>query len=181
MDDHEGSQNRSNILDAVSDWIKLLALIVLVAEGILIVVMTQTPDTYQYKAFYPVIIVILLVIIVIGVFFDRYLQRPNVKRDTREVTSSESVFFRFGSIDDREISEALRNMGDGINKALTIDHPIFRKAILRKIYTFSADVNNWENGQLYVGPTDSQEYLLELYRGAKETVFSTSVKDFFDQ
>src|SRR5262249_34953465 len=101
--------------------------------------------------------------------------RPN----TNGAIDLGSILSKFGSINDRETAEALKNMGDGITKALKIDNLIFRKAILRKIHNFSADVNNWENGQLYVGPMDSQEYLLELYRDAKETVFSTSQKDFF--
>ncbi|HEY0736753.1 MAG TPA: hypothetical protein VGD69_17675 [Herpetosiphonaceae bacterium] len=180
MSRNDKNENRSSILDAVSDWIKLLALVVLVAEGILIVAMTQTPDTNEYKVFYPVMIVLLLVIIVIGIFFDRFTQRPSIKRTSKEVTNFENIISNFGSINDKEISDALRNLGQGITKALSIDHPIFRKAILGKVYNFSADVNNWENGQLYFGPLDSQEYLLDLYRDAKDTVFSTSVKDFFE-
>lgn len=181
MNGNDKKEHRSTILDSISDWIKLLALVVLVAEAILIVAMTQTPDTNEYKVLYPVMIVLLLVIIVIGIFFDRYTQRPTATEGSKEVTNFDTIISHYGSTNDKEISEALKNLGQGITKALRIDHPIFRKAILGKIYNFSADVNNWENGQLYFGPFDSQEYLLDLYRSAKETVFSTSVKDFFEQ
>ena len=177
----ERNKGWSTILNAVSDWIKLLALVVLVAEAILIAAMTQTPESSPRRDWYPVIIVGLLVLIVIGIFFDRYLQRPSIKKGPNTTPNIESIISSIGTSDDKEIAAALKNVGNGISKALENNNPIFRKVISRKINNFSADVNNWKNGQLYVGPTDSKGYLLELYKNAKESVFSTSVKDFFLQ
>lgn len=67
--------SRLNILSAVSDWLKLLALTVLVAESIIIVAMQITPQSNPIAPWYPLFMLLFLVVVVIGVFVDRYLGR----------------------------------------------------------------------------------------------------------
>jgi len=64
------SESRSGILSAISDWLKLLGLIVLVAEAFLttVIVKTGQPDPYVSLG------IGLLGLIVIGLFYDRYIQ-----------------------------------------------------------------------------------------------------------
>lgn len=68
------NQSKVGILAAVSDWLKLLALVVLVAEGMIIVAMQLTPDTNPLKQWYPVFMLLFLIIVVVGVFIDRFTQ-----------------------------------------------------------------------------------------------------------
>lgn len=64
------TESRAGVLSQVSDWLKLLALIVLATEALLtaVVVKTGEPDPYIALG------LTLLGLIVVGVFFDRYLQ-----------------------------------------------------------------------------------------------------------
>lgn len=73
---------KNGILNAISDWLKLLALIVLVAEAFLtaIVFMTGRADPYAALG------IGLLGVIVAGFFYDRYLQSESPKKVTKEVT-----------------------------------------------------------------------------------------------
>ena len=68
-------KSRAGILNAVSDWLKLLALIVLVGEAMIIVAMRSTPASNPLTSWYPVFMLLFLVVIVIGVFVDRNAQR----------------------------------------------------------------------------------------------------------
>jgi hypothetical protein len=66
---------RSGILAAVSDWLKLLALIVLVAEAVILIAMRITPSSNPLTSWYPVFMLLFLIVVVVGVFWDRYTQR----------------------------------------------------------------------------------------------------------
>lgn len=68
-------KSRTGILNAVSDWLKLLALIVLVAEAMIFVAMRTTPESNPLSKWYPLFMLLFLVVVVIGVFVDRNAQR----------------------------------------------------------------------------------------------------------
>ncbi|MEP2937119.1 MAG: hypothetical protein ABJM06_01910 [Gilvibacter sp.] len=70
-------EKRSSIIDAVSDWIKLLALIVLVAEAVILVAMWQTPHDHSMYPIYPFIMVFLLLIVIVAVIYDRTQERKS--------------------------------------------------------------------------------------------------------
>jgi hypothetical protein len=70
--------NRKGILGAVSDWLKLLALIVLVAEAVILIAMRITPSDNPIYPWYPVFMLLFLVVIVVGVFVDRSGERKTV-------------------------------------------------------------------------------------------------------
>jgi len=66
--------SRLNILNSISDWLKLMALIVLIAESAILLAMKLTPNTQPIYAWYPIFMLLFLMAVVVGVFFDRYLQ-----------------------------------------------------------------------------------------------------------
>ena len=68
---------RVSILDSISDWLKLLGLIILVAEGVILLAMKMTPSSYEITKWYPLAMLLFLLFIVIGVFADRVLQRKS--------------------------------------------------------------------------------------------------------
>ena len=72
-----GKEKRSSIIDAVSDWIKLLALIVLVAEAVILVAMWQTPHESSIYPMYPFIMLFLLLIVIVAVIYDRSQERKS--------------------------------------------------------------------------------------------------------
>lgn len=74
-------ESRSTILSAVSDWLKLLALVVLVAEAVVLVAMKLTPETNPLYAWYPLFMLLFLCVIVIGIFVDRYLQSTHERNE----------------------------------------------------------------------------------------------------
>lgn len=68
-------RDRAGILSAVSNWLKLLALVVLVGEGVIITAMTLTPQSHPLKGWYPLFMLLLLLVIVVGIFVDRVGER----------------------------------------------------------------------------------------------------------
>jgi hypothetical protein len=74
----ETKAGRKSILGAVSDWLKLLALIVLVAEAVILIAMQITPSDSPIYPWYPVFMLLFLVVIVVGVFVDRSGERKTV-------------------------------------------------------------------------------------------------------
>jgi len=78
-------KNWKDIIPTISSWLKLLALIVLVASTFIIIAMFITPRNSTYFSIYPITLVVLLVIVIIGLFIDRhdervYTTRPEVTR-----------------------------------------------------------------------------------------------------
>ena len=69
--DETQSQDRPRILAAISDWLKLLALVVLVLEAFLFLVVFKTGTAEWYVV---ILGVGALALIIIGLFYDRYLQ-----------------------------------------------------------------------------------------------------------
>ena len=69
------AKGRSGILSQISDWLKLLALLVLVAEVLVIAAMKMTPDGHPMHGWYPALMLLFLAIIVVGVLIDRYGER----------------------------------------------------------------------------------------------------------
>jgi hypothetical protein len=68
------TENRIGVLGAISDWLKLLALVVLVCEAVIIIAMRTTPESNPLAAWYPVFMILLLLVVVVGVFVDRFAQ-----------------------------------------------------------------------------------------------------------
>ncbi len=71
----KNKEERSSILAEISNWLKLLGLVVLVAEGIIILAMNMTPTDHPISSWYPIFMLLFLIIIVVGVFMDRFHQR----------------------------------------------------------------------------------------------------------
>jgi len=85
-------QEWSKILPAISTWLILLGLIVLVAATFIIIAMLITPKDDRNFAIYPYALLGLLLIIIIRVFFDRKNERDTKKREgTLDITNENKV------------------------------------------------------------------------------------------
>ncbi|WP_435577693.1 hypothetical protein [Gilvibacter sp.] len=69
------NEKRSSIIGSISNWIKLMALIVLVAEVIILLAMSQTPVDSKLYVIYPIMMFLLLLIVIGAVIFDRTQDR----------------------------------------------------------------------------------------------------------
>lgn len=86
------TETRSGILAAVSNWMRLLALVVLVAEAAILAAMKLTPATSPIHQWYVVFMLAFLFVVVVGVFADRFLQHRAGKDDlTLDVGEKEWV------------------------------------------------------------------------------------------
>jgi hypothetical protein len=105
------SESRAGILSAISDWLKLLGLIVLVAEAFLttVIVKTSQPDPYVTLG------IGLVGLIVIGLFYDRYIQ-ARIPR---------------GSIGDHHTADSKRNTNPEQLDGLIADAPISAQNVAR--------------------------------------------------
>ena len=74
------NEKRSSIIGAISNWIKLLALIVLVAELIIVLAMSQTPVDSSLYVVYPIMMFLLLLVVIGAVIYDRtQVRKSNVQ------------------------------------------------------------------------------------------------------
>jgi hypothetical protein len=68
-------EKRSTIIDAVTDWRKLISLVALILESCLGYAMFKTPPENPNFFWYPVMMFVLVVIVVLVLIFDRYSER----------------------------------------------------------------------------------------------------------
>lgn len=69
------TENRNGTIPLITNWLKLLALVVLVAEAVILAAMSMTPDSNPLKSWYPVFMLLFLLVPVIGLFYDRQMER----------------------------------------------------------------------------------------------------------
>lgn len=86
----------STILNSISDWLKLLGLIVLISEAVIIIAMVQTPKDSPLYIWYPIVMICFLIIIVIGLFWDRHNERMKPQKvflgeDDRQLNINENL------------------------------------------------------------------------------------------
>lgn len=175
------ARNRVPILAQLSDWLKVIGLIILVGEAILVTMVMTSDKDDPLRAFYFGGAVFLLLVVVGGLITDRYLQHKRKIRLDSIAGAGEISYSTPLRIDDEAIAAVLDRMKKCVSAALIIKHPVFRKAIRLKLERSLEDFSDWQHGQFYVGPDDSTEVLVDLYRTAKDSVFSTSIKDFAPQ
>ncbi|PHR14952.1 MAG: hypothetical protein COA40_01965 [Aequorivita sp.] len=84
-------ENRSSILDSVSNWIKLVALIVLVMEAILLLAMTLTPASEPIFTLYPILMLLLALAVLAALFVDRLQHRKSDIEKIRATTELQRV------------------------------------------------------------------------------------------
>lgn len=68
-------EKRTSIINSISNWLKLLALLVIVAESIILVAMYLTPSNYPVFPWYPFVMIFLIVVVIVAVFVDRFSER----------------------------------------------------------------------------------------------------------
>ncbi len=73
MAKNSSPESKASIISAVSDWLKLLALIIVVADGLLAVAYYSTKDSDPFRKYYFPLMIGLFALIVVGVFLDRLL------------------------------------------------------------------------------------------------------------
>lgn len=71
----ESDSTRAGVLRSVSTWLQLLALIVLAAEAVLLFALSKAPESDPLRPWYVPLMLSFLGLVVIGLFFDRYLQQ----------------------------------------------------------------------------------------------------------
>ena len=101
---------RTGVLNAVSNWLKLVALIVLVAEAMILAAMKLTPETNPLSSWYPLFMLFFLLVVIVGVFFDRYTQTKiksqlTLELEDRRVTVETANLTRTaGELQNRDIT-----------------------------------------------------------------------------
>lgn len=96
-------EKRSTILDSVSNWIKLVALIVLVMEAILLLAMTLTPASEPIFTLYPILMLLLALAVLVALFVDRVQHRKSDIEKIRATAELQKVQ-QTVKIDTKEIS-----------------------------------------------------------------------------
>jgi hypothetical protein len=121
------SESKASIIGAVSDWLKLLALIVLVSEGVLAAAYYSTKDTDPFRKYFFPLMIAFLALIVVGVFVDRalvsrapYSQASAADGTPRQVALVSRWYFKSG-ITEEELN--LTIIGNRVTGKRTTRHP----------------------------------------------------------
>jgi hypothetical protein len=95
-----GDKARIGILREISDWLKLLGLIVLASEGILVIAYNSTEKTDPARKYFFPLMIGLFASIVIGVFVDRFANRsatnPHLYNDGQQYALTTRWYFKSG-------------------------------------------------------------------------------------
>jgi hypothetical protein len=135
-------KGRVSILGAVSDWLKLLALIVLVSEASLPVAYRFTKENDRMRPYFLPLMIGLLIVIVVGVFFDRWLSsRPHSQLRSAEgrfLHLATRWYFKSG-ITEEELQ--IRMDGHSVSGKRITKHPKGKVTVY--------DVTGWNFGFTY--------------------------------
>jgi hypothetical protein len=146
-------RGRVAILSAVSDWLKLLALIVLVSESLLVLAYQYTKENDPMRPYLLPLMIGLFGVIAIGVFFDRWLSsRPASQTrpgEGRFLHLATRWYFKSG-ITEEELQ--IRISGHLVSGTRTTAHPKGRVT--------QYDVTGWNFGSTYW-----LEYHLQMENG----------------
>lgn len=71
------TEKRTSIIASISDWLKLLALVILIAEAVILLAMWQTPSEKPIFIIYPIVMILLLVVVIAAVLYDRKSERES--------------------------------------------------------------------------------------------------------
>ncbi len=154
------------ILSSLSDWLKLLGLIVLVAEATILTAIATDFET-SFKGWYPVAMLLFLAVIVIGIFIDRKQPSrviPNLSTNIPESSND-------------KLNEIIENL-DISDK---FEVKVFKDEIISEIGNFLIKTRDWRNGQLRVPSGRYSQVLLDLYENAESNIFSTTIKDYLTE
>jgi hypothetical protein len=135
-------KGRVAILSAVSDWLKLLALIVIASETLLALAYRSTKDTDPMRPYFLPLMIGLFAVIVVGVFFDRW----SSSRPRSQLGSAEGRFLHLATrwyfksgITEEELT--IKVAGHSVTGTRTTKHP--------KGKTTVYDVTGWNFGFTY--------------------------------
>ncbi|MHA2066991.1 MAG: hypothetical protein ACXABY_21705 [Candidatus Thorarchaeota archaeon] len=106
------NEGKGGILAAISTWLQLLGLVVLAAEAVILAAIAVTPESNPLAPWYPVFMLLFLLVLIFGVFFDRFTERRSHLLVSTEGISSElrepiSVEMSSKSITKREVEKKL--------------------------------------------------------------------------
>jgi hypothetical protein len=119
------TEKRVAILGAVSDWLKLLALIVLASEALLVFAYSSTKEGDRGRPYFVPLMIGLFTVIVVGVFFDRWLSSRSGSQsrssgDDRFLHLATRWYFKSG-ITEEELK--IRINGNSVSGTRTTKHP----------------------------------------------------------
>ncbi len=117
-------KGRVAILSVISDWLKLLGLIVLSSEILLVVAYKYTKDNDPMRPYFLPLMIGLFAVIVVGVFFDRWLSsKPGSQSkstDGRFLHLAARWYFKSG-ITEEELK--IKINGNSVSGTRTTKHP----------------------------------------------------------
>ncbi len=150
-------EKRSGILNALSNWIKLLGLVVLVAEVIILLAMTQTPVDSKLYVVYPIMMFVLLLVVIIAIIYDRSGER---KSNQLSISANNQAL----TIDLASMNSA--TLQEGVNK--------YTNSLLKYEFELPSG-NGWNEPQ----SLSYKEYIedIMLIDIEDEAVFNTNVRN----
>lgn len=77
------------------------------------------------------------------------------------------------------IDASLNHISENLRRAVQIQHPVFLDEIAATCNDFAAQSTDWRQGQVVIPAARYNEILHYLYENAKESVFATSIPEYF--
>lgn len=83
-------------------------------------------------------------------------------------------------ITDELVREQTFTLVEELKKLKTIKNPLFQKAISIDYTEFLSEVKNWVRSCVKIQGSENDEFLITIYQGASQNVFSTCIMDYFN-
>jgi len=162
-------------INAVRTPLGFFALVVLVTEGILGgLAFRATGNDFTLLVIGMLVILILLIVAVT-------FTRPRTPDDSHRTDAPAGVAIRpAGSLAvvDKRLEDRLRQIRTNVQLAAKRNNPIFTCEISNEINDLVVESANWSRGELDTSVQRYNSVLLALYGHAKESIFSTTIRDF---
>jgi hypothetical protein len=169
--------SRWKILASVSDWLKLLALIIIAVEGLLATIIATKKEEDPFP--YVVLGLSLFALIVVGIFVDRYWQgrkKTALSNDSSSLAEGDRMLPQ--DIGSEEFDQFLNACREDFRRIAEFKNKAFKSEVSQGCNQFRLLVKRWQRGQLMVASDEAERVLVAAYRSAEKKVFSTSVPDY---
>ncbi len=178
LDTHKNDNQSSwsRIIQSVSKPIQLIAIVTLIIESIFTVIYLNKGTPESVKSYYPWgTLVFFLIVVILMVVLEIRKPQVIISQDPRPIEGIDDFLNKILNVEARANTKRLL---DKIKNLPAIEHPLFVQAMNVDYSEFLNEVENWSNSSVIIQGNRNDDFLFELYSGAKEYVFSTCIEKY---
>src|SRR6266446_5711038 len=171
---------RASIIASVKTPLGFFALVLLVTEVILGGLATKVTgrDLTLLLVGMLVVLITLVVVVALSDFKGRASQREIAQRAERRQTLAADFDSKLPEVFDKRLDERLRQVRNNVQLAARRNNATLTEEISNEINGLVIESGNWSRGELHTSEQRYNSVALTLYDNAKESIFSTTIRDY---